>query len=131
MKRIEDIERMEAEELETAARLQEIQVPEGLQERLKTALAARCVLEKRRTAPQWAPYAAIAAAAAVAALVLVPGHDGTQPQDTFDDPYLAYTQVEEAFRTISEKMAVGVELAARAGQTAEKPVIILEKINEK
>ena len=66
--------------------------------------------------------------AAAAALVLVP-HGG--PKDTFDDPYLAYAEVEKAFQTISEKMSAGVEIAREARTVSETTQNILDKIQSK
>jgi len=133
MKRLEDIELMEAEELEAAANEQNARVPEGLQERLEASLLAAAMEEEsspRRT-PRWIPLTAIAAAAALAAVVALPRHGNAELKDTFDDPYLAYAQVEKAFQKISDKMAIGVNAAVSARSAAEKPLEIMNKINEK
>ncbi|MBO4434427.1 MAG: hypothetical protein J5769_03110 [Bacteroidales bacterium] len=132
MKRIEDIINKDYEELEEASR--EVDVPEGLQQRLMEAIAAH---EATRVEPKiadrrlirWLPYSA-AAAAAVAAVFIGLNLTG-RPKDTFDDPYLAYAQVEAAFRTISDKMSVGVEYAVEARELSEKPASIMNKIQGK
>ena len=49
-------------------------------------------------------------------------------QDTFDDPYMAYAQVEKAFAEISNKMSMGVEMVAQAKPLAEKPMEILNNV---
>lgn len=133
MKRIEDIEKMEFDELESAALGADILVPPGLEDRIKASLAAKTAQETRPVPRffRWAPYAALAVAAGLAALAIIPKGSGTALQDTFDDPYLAYAQVEATFKMISQKMATGVDLAAKAGETAGKPVEIINKINEK
>lgn len=128
MKRIEDIEMMTPEELEKTALQQEIPVPSGLKDRIQASIAAQAALESKRAPAKWAPYIGVAAAAALATLVFLPRQ--TSLKDTYDDPYLAYAQVEATFQKISDKMAEGVDLAAKAGRTAEKPVVILHKINE-
>ena len=70
-------------------------------------------------------------AASLAALAILPKHAGDSIPDTFDDPYLAYAQVEATFQLISDKMATGVDLAAKAGETADKTVEIIQKVTEK
>lgn len=128
MRRIQDIENLQEQELEMAALEEDIKIPDGLEERIKAAIAAKETLEPKARPVRWIPYAALALAAGLAALALVP-HNGTgRLRDTFDDPYLAYAQVEATFQTISDKMALGVDLAAKAGQTAGKPKEIINKI---
>ena len=51
-------------------------------------------------------------------------------QDTFDDPYMAYAQVEEAFRQISQKMTIGVEAVAQVKPLAQRPMVILNNVIE-
>lgn len=132
MKKIEDIESMQPEELESAALGDEIKVPAGLEERILDAIAAKEALRpkaslRREASPlRWVPYAALAVAAGLAAVAIIPRRD--RLRDTFDDPYLAYAQVEATFQKISDKMAVGVGLAEKAGQTADKPMEIINKI---
>lgn len=130
MKNIEDIERMELEELEASALEQNQPVPQGLEDRIKASLAAKTIAlqgaEKSRT--RWIPYVAIAVAASLAAIALIPRSH--RLVDTFDDPYLAYAQVEATFQTISDKMATGRHLAAKAEETAEKTILTVNKITE-
>lgn len=123
---------MQPEELESAALGEEIKVPAGLEERILDAIAAKEALRpksslRREALPlRWVPYAALAVAAGLAAVAIIPRRD--RLRDTFDDPYLAYAQVEATFQKISDKMAVGVGLAEKAGQTADKPMEIINKI---
>ena len=128
MKRIQDIEKLQEEELEMAALGEDITIPAGLEERLKAAIAAKETIKPKAEPVRWIPYAALAVAAGLAAVVLI-HHDGSgKLQDTFEDPYLAYAQVEATFQKISDKMAIGVDIAAKAEQTAEKPMEIINKI---
>lgn len=133
MKTIEEIEKMDPEQLESAALQEVTSVPSGLEERIKGVIAARTMLEKQKPGGKlrWLPYAAIAAAAATAAVVAIPLGGRHSPKDTFDDPYLAYAQVEATFQKISDKMALGVGMAEEAGDTAGKPIEIIRKINGK
>ena len=150
MKRIEDIENLSIEELEQAA--QGAPVPEGLSERLQSALAAETILQEVEKEPSGAlmgepsfgengkddrrrhiwrnsVVASLALAAAIAIGVFV--FQPAAPQDTFDDPLLAYAQVEETFQYISSKMSGGVNIVREAGPVAGKPKEIIRKINEK
>ena len=150
MKRIEDIENLSIEELEQAA--QGAPVPEGLAERLQSALAAESFLQgvekepsgaflsepsfgegrnddRRRHIWQIGTVSTLAIAAAIAAVVLL--HTPSAPKDTFDDTQLAYAQVEKTFQYISSKMSGGVNIVREAGPVAGKPKEIIRKINEK
>lgn len=134
MKRIEDIENLTPEELEEASR--DIRVPEGLADRLKermlaeeqTAAARQPAAVSRRPAAQFS-VAALAIAAAIAAILLV--RRPSDPVDSFDDPMLAYAQVEETFQYISQKVSKGVKVVRNAEATASRPESIIEKINGK
>lgn len=125
MKTLEEIERLSLEELEQEATRAAAPVPDGLQERLRQTLAARELADAARPRPtRWIPYASLAVAAAAAAVIALPQRG---PKDTFDDPRLAYAEVEKVFRTISDKMNEGVELVREAEATAEIPQNILNK----
>jgi len=133
MKTLEEIEQLSAEELEQKATESPAAVPEGLRSRLRMTLAAQEFLageEAEKARPvRWFPYATLATAVAAATLlVALPGRG---PKDTFDDPLLAYAEVEKAFQTISDKMSVGVDLVREAGATAEIPQNTLHKIQIK
>ena len=125
MKTLEEIERLSLEELEQEASRAAAPVPDGLQERLRQTLAARELADAARPRPtRWIPYASLAVAAAAAAVIALPQRG---PKDSFDDPRLAYAEVEKVFRTISDKMNEGVELVREAEASAEIPQNILNK----
>ena len=125
MKTLEEIERLSLEELEQEATRAAAPVPDGLQERLRQTLAARELADAARPRPtRWIPYASLAVAAAAAAIIALPQRG---PKDTFDDPRLAYAEVEKVFRTISDKMNEGVALVREAEAAAEIPQNILNK----
>ena len=132
MKRIEDIEIMEPEELESAALERGIAVPSGLEDRIKAALAAKSALREQQPARsfRWVLPATVAVAASIA-LVAVLFVDKHTPRDTFDNPCLAYKQVEATFGSISEKMSAGALLAEKAELAADKAIKIIDKITEK
>ena len=115
MKRIEDIEKMSLEELEQEA--SQVPVPEGLTGRIKDALAAETVgqppvvipaLAEKRLARKSAGrllggsiVASLAVAAAIATVLIL---HRPAPKDSFDDPLLAYQQVEETLQFIAQKI---------------------------
>ena len=133
MKRIEDIEKLSPEELEAASR--DIAVPEGLQQRIADALLAETSLQEDAPAQRsgqllrWGMSAAVAIAAACAAVLLI--RRPNTPSDSFDDPMLAYAQVEQTFQYISDKMSGGIDLALSSQALASKPAEIINKINGK
>ena len=128
MKRIQDIEKLQEEDLEMAALGEDITIPAGLEERIKAAIAAKEAVKPKAEPVRWIPYAALAVAAGFAAVAIIRHNGSGKLQDTFDDPYIAYAQVEATFQKISDKMAIGVGVAAKAEQTAEKPMEIINKI---
>lgn len=90
MKKIEDIEKLSAEDLRYIGADESIPLPEDLQVRLPRP-AAR--------------YWSIAAAAAV--MLGIAGWSlsrPAEPRDTFDDPYLAYAAVEQALAKTSARV---------------------------
>lgn len=98
-----------------------------LEEKLKAAVLASAVTENEglkvreggaRRALKWTAPAV--AAAAAAALLLLPD----SPKDTFDDPALAYAEVEKAFAYMSQKIEEGTDIAAKA----EEPVEMLRTV---
>ena len=100
---------------------------ENLEDRLEAAVLAAAVVEegkrKRavlRTALRWS--VPVFAAAALALLLAVP----SRPKDTFNDPALAYAEVERTFAFISQKIDKGAEIAAKA----EEPIESLKNIFE-
>lgn len=175
MKRLVDIEQMDLARLEAAAARANATVPEDLEQRIESALAAAVLAEENvglkasarsahidsAVAPAplhadvaqasletdarpaslaarpggrkrlWLPLTGIAAAAAIALLLILPRTGQPQLKDTYDDPELAYAQIEETFKLISSKMADGVALAAESGKQAGKPAQIIDKINRK
>lgn len=135
MKKIEDIEKMGPDELEAAAMAEDVDVPQGLAARIHERILAtelakeppltRQSFQKRRV---W-QYGSIAAAVVIFAIVLFgPEVHNDTLQDTFEDPYTAYAQVEKVFAEISGKMAMGAEVVARTKHLAEKPKEILDDV---
>ena len=106
MKKIEDIEKLSAEDLRRIGADESIPLPEDLQVRLPRP-AAR--------------YWSIAAAAAV--MVGIAGWSlsrPAEPRDTFDDPYLAYAAVEKAMNRIAGTVQYGAEKIAETESAIDK-----------
>ena len=129
MKQLEDIEKMDWQALEKAALQENAPIPEGFGDRLADTLAAgrMTTAAPRRKAGRRILWTSLAAAAALAALIALPRLGSPEPEDTFDDPRLAYAEVEKAFDLISRKMSAGLEKAGEAKTLAKKPIQIINK----
>lgn len=133
MKRLEDIEKMSFEELEKVSRDGGVRMPQGFGERLEGGIAGLAAAgegkktkgAKFRTAAY--PLAGAALAAGLALLVLV--RPGT-PEDSFDDPRLAYAEVQKSFSLISEKFGKGTELVLEAAPAMNRPKEIIDKLKK-
>ena len=114
MKTIDEITRLSADDLERISLDESIPVPEELSTKVHEAVAKADGTRRR-----WAlPAAGIAAAVAV--LVGIGLTREPQPKDTFDDPYLAYAEVEKAFSKISGTVAYGASKINESEQTLDK-----------
>lgn len=125
MKRNEDIEKLTLEELVGIGENTGVQVPSGLDEDIRTALTAAEInsfgIRSRRGV---AVYAAFAAALACLVIALaLPG----RPEDTFDDPALAYAEVEKALVLISSKAGEGLGMAAQAEKEMDRTMEIFNR----
>lgn len=98
MRKLDEISRLSASDLERISLDEKIPVPEELASRIDsvTRSQSRHIL--------WSIPVAAALAAVVAAIGLT---RDPEPADTFDDPYLAYAQVEAVFAKISGTVAYG------------------------
>ena len=101
MKTLKDIENITLEDLKDVSMDESITVPENLSARL-IRCAKREVARKR--------LFTIAAAAAVVVLAVgLSLYRNDEPKDTFDDPYLAYAELERALAMVSEGMQKGID----------------------
>ena len=103
--------RLSAEDLERISLDESIPVPEELSGRVQAAV---------RKPVRWALPAGIAAAVAVLVAVGLTLTWNPEPKDTFDDPYLAYAEVEKVFAKISGTVAYGAEKVTESEQTLDK-----------
>ena len=115
MKKFDEISRLSADDLDRISLDERIPVPEELSGRVQDALQGLAAPEEagsirpgsagsrfiRRVLP------AVGIAAALAVIATIGLNRDPEPADTFDDPYLAYAQVEAVFAKISGTVAYG------------------------
>ena len=110
MKNIDEITRLTADDLERISLDESIPVPEELSGKVQQAVRGRTL--------RWAVPTGVAAAIAV--LLAVGLTRNPEPQDTFDDPYLAYAEVEKVFSKISGTVAYGADKISESEATLDK-----------
>ena len=110
MKNIDEIARLTAEDLERISLDESIPVPEELSGKVREAVGT--------PARRWILPSGIAAAIAV--LLAVGLTRNPEPKDTFDDPYLAYAEVEKVFSKISGTVAYGADKIYESEATLDK-----------
>ena len=49
-----------------------------------------------------------------------------QPKDTFDDPYLAYAELEKAFATMSDSLQKGLAMADKSEDIIDRTINVFE-----
>lgn len=106
MKSIKEIENMSLEQLEAVSMDEDIAVPEGFATRLENSL------EGRKSKVKVVRFVAAAASVAVLAGIgfgIAKWQD--EPKDTYNDPYLAYAELERAFEMISTGINKGLDMA--------------------
>ena len=124
MKTLEEISRLSAEDLERISVDESIPVPEGLSGRVQAAVGRKEAdsLQSPRSSTRkyGASVFAVAAAISLFALGAVLLNRERMPKDTFDDPYLAYAEVEKAFAKISGTVSYGASKISESETTLEK-----------
>lgn len=135
MKRLEDIERLSALDLDRIASDESIKVPATLKRDI--AITARAlemvskeeeVIEKTASPSRYRKILRMISYPAAAIAVITIGmrlsfQDSIPtPKDTFDDPMMAYIQMEQVFGFISEKMNTGIEIADAAEPVIDKTI---------
>ena len=132
---MKDIENISLEQLEAVSMDESITVPDGFAARMKENADAAVTVglltgnesegQGRRKAVRY-----VAAAASVAIMAGV-GYGiaqwQNQPKDTFDDPYLAYAEVEKAFAKISSSINRSLAMAGETEQVIEKATSVFSE----
>ena len=137
MKRLEDIENLSMLELDRIASDESIKVPATLKHDISVTARAlemaskeeydeskeKTVSHKRyRKFLRIISYPAAAVAIITIGMRLSFQDSITKPKDTFDDPMMAYVQMEQVFGFISEKMNTGIDLADAAEPVIDKTI---------
>ena len=121
MKSIKEIERMTLEELEAVSMDEDIAVPEGFRERMESRLKSR---EAGRKSLRIMTVAAAASLLVGIGFGLAGIND--EPKDTFDDPYLAYAELEKTFARMSEGVQKGLAMAEESEAALDKVSSVFE-----
>lgn len=131
MKSIKEIENMSLEELIAVSSDEAIAIPEGFAERIGRQVEAQKVAKDlAKDADRTRTVRRIGAAAAVTLLAgTALGIAGwqNQPKDTFDDPYLAYAELEKAFATMSDSLQKGLAMADKSEDIIDRTINVFEE----
>ena len=131
MKSIKEIENMSLEELIAVSSDEATAVPEGFAERIGKQVEAQKIardLENdadRVKTVRWIGAAAAVTLLAGTALGIVNWQK--QPKDTFDDPYLAYAELEKAFATMSDSLQKGLAMADKSEDIIDRTINVFEE----
>jgi hypothetical protein len=136
MKRLEDIENMSMLDLDRIASDESIKVPATLKHDIAVTARALEMASKEEDEPKEKTvshrryrkilriisYPAAAVAIITIGMRLSFQDSLTTPKDTFDDPMMAYVQMEQVFGFISEKMNTGIDIADAAEPVIDKTI---------
>ena len=118
MKSLKDIEQITTEELEAISLDEKIAVPHDLDHKIQSRILGK----KKKT------YSMISAAAAITVIVTGLGMSllNNEPKDTFDNPYMAYAELEKAFATMSEGIKKGMDMVEASESVIRKSTEIFK-----
>lgn len=131
MKSIKEIENMSLEELIAVSSNEATAVPEGFAERIGKHVEAQKIAKDlendadRTRTVRWIGAAAAVTLLAGTALGIVNWQN--QPKDTFDDPYLAYAELEKAFATMSDSLQKGLAMADKSNDIIDRTINVFEE----
>ncbi len=131
MKSIKEIENMSLEQLEAVSMDENIPVPEGFAERMRADVEVLERLVEDKPQPQQRRWVmtTVSVAAAVALLIGVGfgiARWQSEPKDTFDDPYLAYAELEKAFAIMSGGVHKALAMAEESEAALDKVTSVFE-----
>ena len=128
MKSIKEIEDMSLEELERASLDDRTAVPEGFAERIRASVDAQSIIDEITEAPHRMVriVGAAASVAVVAGIGLGIAKWQNEPKDTFDDPYMAYAELEKAFAIMSGGVQKGLAMAEESEEALDKVTSVFE-----
>jgi hypothetical protein len=133
MKRLEDIENLSILDLEKIASDESVKVPARLRHDIAvTARALEMASKEEEVKPashkryrrilRMISYPAAAVAIVTIGMRISFQDSIHTPKDTFDDPMMAYVQMEQVFGFISEKMNTGMDIADVAEPVIDKTI---------
>ena len=131
MKSIKEIENMSLEELIAVSSNEATAVPEGFAERIGKQVEAHKIAKDlendadRVKTVRWIGAAAVVTLLAGTALGIANWQN--QPKDTFDDPYLAYAELEKAFATMSDSLQKGLAMAEKSEDIIDRTINVFEE----
>ena len=122
---------MSLEQLDAVSMDGNIIVPEGFTERLKADFGTleRLTADDPQNAGRTRTIRFVSMAASVAVLAgigLGIAKWQNEPKDTFDDPYLAYAELEKAFARMSGEIQKGLAMADKSEAALDKVTSIFE-----
>ena len=126
---------MSLEQLEAVSMDESITVPDGFAARMKenADAAVTAGLLTGNESEDHGRRKVVRYVAAAASVVIMAGVGygivqwQSQPKDTFDDPYLAYAEVEKAFEKISSSINRSLEMAGETEQVIEKATSVFSE----
>ena len=122
---------MSLEELIAVSSDEAIAVPEGFAERIGKHVEAHKIAKDlendadRTRTVRWIGAAAAVTLLAGTSLGIVNWQN--QPKDTFDDPYLAYAELEKAFATMSDSLQKGLAMAEKSEDIIDRTINVFEE----
>ena len=135
MKRLEDIENLSMLDLDRIASDESIEVPASLKHDIAVTARALEMSSKEdevneahtphrryRKILRMISYPAAAVAIVTIGMRLSFQDSIPTPKDTFEDPKMAYVQMEQVFGFISEKMNTGMDIADAAEPVIDKTI---------
>ena len=131
MKSIKEIENMSLEELIAVSSDEATAVPEGFAERIGKHVEAHKIAKDlendadRTRTVRWIGAAAAVTLLAGTSLGIVNWQN--QPKDTYDDPYLAYAELEKAFATMSDSLQKGLAMAEKSEDIIDRTINVFEE----
>ena len=131
MKSIKEIENMSLEQLEAVSMDENIPVPEGFAERMRADVEVPERLVEDKPQPQQRRWVMTTVSVAAAAARLIGVGFGiarwqSEPKDTFDDPYLAYAELEKAFAIMSGGVHKALAMAEESEAALDKVSSVFE-----
>lgn len=133
MKSIEDINKISFDDLEHIADDSSIAAPSGLEKKVEDALLASMMIEQaQRKRTLWRKPISYALVPGLVALglaltvLLQPPED--KLIDTYDNPQLAYSEVEKTLVYISSCINKGLDIASVAAEEFEEPKKAMDRI---